>query len=191
MPIANSQDYSCPRCGQVDMVQKVSALVEVGTVAGVYTNPGGIRVSGVTLSAKASQLVLPPRPIFKKRSPLFVSLIIVVVGWVLALYFLYLFIAFFYALTATGLPISPLESFGGLVFLAILIVACLIIGPVVMRRRKKSYLALRAQHQLDVSRWEHKKDNWNKLYYCARNDVVFFPGDPLGWAPASEMLKLL
>ncbi len=56
--MANPQNSNCPRCNRVDMVQKVRALVEGGTVAGVYSSAfSNVPISGVTQSAKATQLL--------------------------------------------------------------------------------------------------------------------------------------
>jgi hypothetical protein len=40
-------------------------------------------------------------------------------------------------------------------------------------------------------RWQGARRLWNELYYCARNDIVFLPGEQNAYAPASEMERLL
>jgi hypothetical protein len=41
MPNINHLNFDCPMCNQVDMVQKVSALIEGGTVSSIYSHSGG------------------------------------------------------------------------------------------------------------------------------------------------------
>ena len=40
-------------------------------------------------------------------------------------------------------------------------------------------------------RWRRARRLWDELYHCARNDIVFLPGERNMYAPASEMERVL
>jgi hypothetical protein len=163
MPNINHLNFDCPMCNQVDMVQKVSALIEGGTVSSIYSHSGG-QIAGITLSAKASQLNYPSAPIFKKSIVGPGSFLIVLTGSILGLLFLFVFIF--------SLPFANNYTQGGneptstLVILAVLSIVFLggTYGPVI-RRQHKIHQAEREQHRQDVLRWDAARSIWNELYY--------------------------
>jgi len=49
----------------------------------------------------------------------------------------------------------------------------------------------KAAHAQQIARWRQAIANWERLYYCSRNDIVFIPGNPETSLPAHELYKLL
>jgi len=164
------------------MVQKVSAVVESGTHAGIYANTAGAQVSGVSLSTKAAQLVAPPRPILRRTWGCFsISFMVVGLAWTIACF-----------IGGPTVPVSPPQTraimmLSGLI-LAFPALALVIILPIantaIAKDRKKQY-------SISMSRYIGAKGIWDELYYCHRHDVVFRPGSPGAYVPASQMYRLL
>lgn len=171
------------------MVQKVSALVEGGTVAGVYSSAfSNVPISGITQSAKASQL-LPPSEPSQRRSPWGC-------GSRLGIGLLYLSGIFFLIIGFIGLfdvsvGLGKFSDAWGAIFCFPLGVVFVPTAIAVTRRKNKVAARLKAQNQIERSRWKNAMDNWNELYYCARNDVVFLPNQAGKCVPASQMSLIL
>jgi len=186
MFMANSQGFSCPDCGQVDMVQKVSALVEGGTVAGIYSSTAGSHISGITLSTKASQLAPPSKPTYKGPWGFFS---VVFVG--LGIFWGGIFLIAMLAVLVTDRYGDAIHRLVAIATYGIFAAFCLGITFLIFRWKRNTALARQSRYKDANSQWVRSMDKWNQLYYCARNDVVFLPNKAGACVPASQMLRLL
>jgi hypothetical protein len=50
---------------------------------------------------------------------------------------------------------------------------------------------LARERRAKVAAWQSVRSRWTQTYYCARDDVVFLPGERGTDKPASEMLWFL
>ncbi len=190
----NPQNYNCPQCGQVDRVEKVSALLRAGTSAGLYsgTASGSGLVAGMSYTALSQKLSPPIEPIY--QSPWGGCSVTITAGlviWNIA----------FIVWVCLGLSQSPTVvealSHGNLDYWRtfIIIIGVGLIGWVIMAAiisTKNRTASERGTHfATEYPRWERAIARWNELYYCSRNDVVFIPGKPNTCVPINEMQKLL
>lgn len=61
----NRQNYACPLCGQIDRVEKVSALVGAGTARGFYGgNTSGNMMTGISQTNLSKKLSPPIKPVY-------------------------------------------------------------------------------------------------------------------------------
>jgi hypothetical protein len=74
---------------------------------------------------------------------------------------------------------------------AVLFVVCVVsfVSLLIVANRKSRIR--KAEHARQIGRWRVAVANWERLYYCGRNDVVFIPGNPETCVPAHELYKLL
>ncbi len=183
---AQPNPLACPLCRQIDMVQKVSAIVDAGTFntshigpvigtgytfgqgGGITTVTGFAQMRGTSQSALSQRLALP-RPHFSNyyrstaRSLFLLGLIPIVL-----IAFLAPFLGF-----GAGLPILVVVVF--IWFAALIMVA--------MMQRVKAREALPA--------WQRAYPLWQRLYYCARCDGVFIPGGRTPLISAAQMREFL
>lgn len=185
-PFAN--DFRCPLCHSIDAVTKVSSIVNSGTTTSVgqfgaygagQFGTYGARGTGVTVSTtKLAFLLTPPSlPRFHiigtgdEDNGCMVSLVI----------FIGLGLAFF----GSMFLLSGNDTFlpGLLFFLVGLgLVLYPIIGFIVVARIRRK----------ERPHWQQAMEIWARLYYCARNDIVFLPGFPPECAVSpSQMDELL
>jgi hypothetical protein len=166
--VTGVRPLTCPRCAQSDQIRKVSTIVREGTASGT-TSYGSV----ATRTNLAAQLTMPG-PLQMNRSlgseigcGIGVAFILwVIVGSIFAV-----------------LKLIPLAAILD-VLLAIGLIRWIIVSS---RRFADEKAQIAAQNRLYPG-MEHA---WNRLYYCFRDDIVFFDNDPLGNAPASEMVRLL
>lgn len=174
----------CPRCGQVDAVQKVSAIIASNQSYELYTHDGHLSHANESLPFTnkngSLQTPLSERLAFPERHH----------GCSLALLLL------FAALLAPGSAIVTWITYSAgsnnqapeqqaTLFLNIsLTLACIAIAIVssLLRSRRK---------QLDKPRRERALAIWNTLYYCHRDDTVFVADNPLQLATSHTMHTLL
>jgi flavin-dependent dehydrogenase len=89
----------------------------------------------------------------------------------------------------------------GCIFLFIVGAAAIALGIYLITRFGKNKRAQLAEYQRKVqeeiaerqriqSTWERAMERWNQLYYCARDDCVFIPGENTS-APISKMKEYL
>ena len=155
----------CPYCGKDDRIQRVRAFPHPRLAPPVY------------VEAPKPAWHEPNKPLrLLLASLLALSLCLLVTG----------------AAQADDMMVLGFMSGGG----AALIAALILVG--VMRARRKMALS---QHASAINIWEHRagmeRRHWqiaharweNDLFYCHRDDVVFFHGSP-GMLP-EEMGKLL
>jgi hypothetical protein len=82
-------------------------------------------------------------------------------------------------------------SIPGLVWYGTLLALAMIGGVVVLAAQTRaSDKRLEAAWQAELARWQAAMAKWEALYYCRRDDVVFFPGSPSA-VPASSMWTVL
>ncbi len=180
---------SCPQCNDLSYVRKASAVVEEGSSEGVTnsrTTFGGVASQGffeptttfggkartTTTSFAQTQLASklspppPPAPPFGVGELLSLA---AVLGGIIVL--IGIFVPAF---------VSNLLCLGWFGLLALMTAA--------------SISGSRRTRQQLVPQWQHARGRWDYLYYCARCDGVFIPGDPVSggqFVPASGMQQLL
>lgn len=155
------------------MVAKVSAVYSKGTSHGTYTGIGtGIMsISGRNISELSQRLAPPPKPEFDNTG-CFIFLLII---------------------TAIVTTIGFLSSLGSLISISIresisintvivdttistTVYLAIIVGIITGIRKLNSYVKKnRIKYEIDKGKWNNKMNNWQKLYYCFKDDVVFYP----------------
>ena len=82
-------------------------------------------------------------------------------------------------------------SIPSLVWYGTLLALAMIGGVVVLAgQTRASDKHLEAAWQAEHARWQAAMAKWEALYYCFRDDVVYFPGSPSA-VPASSMWTVL
>lgn len=165
--------FACPVCRQADQLQKVSTVVEAGTVTAQH-DPWAARETS-RMTNLASRLS-PPPPVVDhvlwRRLPyalLAMSLLV---------------------LAACVIPtLSGEESFEGtppalsIICLLVFAVPCLL-----------SWKPLKQRHAALVNQAEAREEilqRWQALYYCHRDDVVFDVDRPERYVRSGEMERLI
>jgi hypothetical protein len=198
-----NNELVCPKCTQLDMVQKVSSVFDGGTSYGSFTGTSigaGINISsrspvivsgtqnlqGKSSTAISIRLSPPSKPTPPDRS------IYLIFGVIL------IAISFPIALCGITLLFSKIASwqntflFSIILNIAIFIVSLLSLGTGIgiiitcLRLEKISKL----EYIEAITTWEKAIIKWNKLYYCARDDGVFIPGETI-LVPTNRMLDFL
>jgi hypothetical protein len=171
----DTDNHACPVCGQIDQVQKVSAIVAGQTqhVSGVGYDGS---YSGTQVSTLARKLEAPHQP-----SPGIQGKLIWMSWAVLGIFFGSVAIGSCNTLvsSATQDPVG-IYVYGSLFLLAL--VAC-IYG---VRKQNASNADF---ERTKLPQWKHKMKRWNQLYYCYRDDVVYIPGEAS--VPVSRMMEYL
>jgi hypothetical protein len=173
-----SDQLKCPKCGQIDMVQKVSALYGSGISVGEYGGPsigvatpvgsgrpslvtGSTRLSGVSQTALSAKLAPPAKPTYKTPG-----------GWLLTGFIVLLVVGII------GSSISVMVAGTAEDRLEAIIVEPVALGIVIVllwwRNREGS--KRRRKFEQEMAMWKEAIGKWNQLYYCARDDGVFIPG---------------
>ena len=152
----------CPKCNKDDKITKVSSVFTNGVRAESSSGPGigiglvggkigiglgGSSSSGISVSQMSMRLRPPDLP--KRMGAIKILLISALVYGVL------------FCLVAT------LDSSGILGFIAFPLP--IIVAIVLFRQDSKSY-AEKMDH------YSYLKSQWDNLYYCERDDIVFRPG---------------
>ncbi|HZR44108.1 MAG TPA: hypothetical protein VFB12_28600 [Ktedonobacteraceae bacterium] len=178
-----ASSFHCPLCHSMDTVTKVSSIVDGGSATSVGYHAAG-RFSGMSvttsMTALAGKLAPPSLPRFRVAAegyngcavPLIIlsGLCFVAIGWL-------------FGLPSTSGPANNSNLFSllfilfGLGFALYPIIGFVVVA--IIRHKKRP-------------RWEQARAIWERLYYCARNDVVYLPGLPPEHAVSpSRMNKLL
>jgi hypothetical protein len=166
----------CPRCGEVDMVMKVSALYEYGFSPQVYqklipTPPGTdwppfLKAETKLVQSELSKKLSPPaKPKYRfsiSWGSVLIALILLIPGFIFSLFPQWL------------------------LFSLLLLAVGTIIAVWIIWHRPKDRVA----HGEAVERWERAIAMWSRLYYCARDDIVFIPGQSRS-VSAHSMMALL
>lgn len=172
-----SNQLNCPKCGQVDMVQKVSTIYFGGITTTSLSGPsvggavsigegqasvgGGLTtLKGGSQSLLSNRLAPPPQP---SAEGTHVTLICAAIA----------FLCIGSLLFIRGFVNSDEESFGiitgGLALFSIGIAICGISYNAVKEGKREA--------KLRISQWEKAMTRWNELYFCARDDGVFDPNE--------------
>lgn len=161
-PVA--EPLKCPKCGKVDRVQKASGIYSSGVSSGRFSGStwawdsdgSFVTLSGHT-QTELSRLLSPP----KKPSSLdLAGVLLVLLG--LAWCSLFEFV---------GALSVLLAGLGCILMLAGLLGVPLIpLGLMRIQSRSKGF-------PIEKERWETAMRRWESLYYCARDDGVFVPGE--------------
>jgi hypothetical protein len=187
----SSEDFICPVCKQIDRVEKVSVVHAAGTSTGAYSGGTvGIGVAGGTIGlggahtnltgmsqTNLSQRLAPPAPPPPPEGAgCFVG----------GLLFLLLIAGMVGLETALTTEISNTRLIA-----AAVVVACAAGFAGIITITSRSARVKKAKHAEQVARWQQAIMNWERLYYCGRNDIVFIPGMAESCVPAYELYKLL
>ena len=169
------QGYRCPRCGKSDDVEKVSAVVEAAST-GRFAGPASVRTSQADVGQK---LALPPAPIYKSPwncSYIFIFGLVLLVVLICAIGIS----SWLQALLKTPNDSGVLGTLIGLTLFTLLWLglAIFIFG---------SRIHIARERRAKVVAWQAVRSRWEHTYYCARDDVVFLPGEQGTDKPASEM----
>lgn len=168
-------DISCPACGNIDKVEKVSSIVGQGvvTVSGDRAETEGyVRYTEMRVSSLAEKLQLSEKP----KDPGSGCGCNVVMG---------LLVLLFVGGAAASLlrlwgpdPISELfasfistreDAQEPLITDTLVGVVLLLVWWQIRRENAKA----RVEYESGLPRWEQAKATWERLYYCYRDDVVF------------------
>lgn len=188
-----SDQVKCPKCGQIDMVQKVSALHGTGIAVGEYSGPsvgvvtpvgsgrpalvtGSTRLSGVSQTALSAKLAPPAKPIYKSPG-----------GWLLTGFIILILAgAIFGLLGGIGLVGTSEERTNAIImfpwFLGIAIA--------LLWWRNREGSKRRRKFEQEIAIWKEVIRKWNRLYYCARDDSVFILGQN-PFVPVDQMTAFL
>lgn len=167
------QSFGCPQCGQVDMMQKVTAIIATGTsterYSGSYYGPS----YGQSQTELTRKLAAPERPL--GRRPLGCmyggSVVIAITGAFSGIYGL--------VVLSQGAP-WPVGAF--FLFAAAVAAFFLVYLPIDLSRERE-----RVGREMPV--WQAAMGRWERLFYCHRCDGVFIPGEEL--VPTTQIRSLL
>ena len=144
----NAGSIACPRCGRIDRVQRVSAVVS----AGISTGVGGTR------SMLMSQRLAPPsQPTYRnpmRGLPMVLIVLAILLGlaaWI-----------FPHRFATIHLPLPAL-------FLVPALLALVWATGLSLVGRARIHWAMPA--------WENAVARWYELYYCSRDDGVYLPDE--------------
>lgn len=168
-------NLTCPQCGQIDSVRKVSTIVSDGTSSGTYSGYGdgiGYSAHGMTVmdevititgssQTQLSWLLSPPiEP--SKRSFFEVLLVMPFIG---------LLGLMFTILGLFGIVTTKSEGAGMLIFgmLCLSIVVLMLITYFHNSKDEK----IRVERE--IPSWKNAVYRWQQLYYCYRCDGVYLP----------------
>lgn len=165
-------DLRCPHCGQTDMVQKVNVVYEGGFSTtqhkqwvppppGTDWAPLLVNRQGLSQTALSAKLAPPKKPTPKSVQTWNEFRVGGIVLGVLAIFF------------ASG---GGEEGIVGWVICMALAFLMFVLND---RRQKPNYPKA-------LARWQEAMRRWNSLYYCARDDGVFVPGEG-HWYPANSL----
>ena len=178
----------CPKCGQVDQVQKVTAIVTSGTTSGTLTYYDSMYYQNSTVLAQ--RLMPPSEPRIDR--PGFCSLILLLL-FIGAFLTPLLLLASQYpearaAIIANGGLSNRGVQTGIAQFIGMLMVPLLLAVWVLAARRSTARRT--EQQEQQVLAWRGAIARWNRLYYCFRCDIVHVEGEKT-WANPEGMPTLL
>lgn len=187
----------CPKCGRIDQVQKVSAVVSSGATTGQYTGSGmgfgstygrhgsvantlmfgGATLTGGQETVLSQRLAPPMQPVYEKARIVWdtnsqLALALCIIGGVVGV-----------PVAMIALSTSSLGCLIGLAIFGLSLVA-------IVSARRAHAKDVRAFYASENPRWQAAIDKWNDLYYCGRDDLVFIP-ETREMADAEEMMSFL
>jgi len=95
------------------------------------------------------------------------------------------------------MPLRILTSIGGIVLTVIVVILTIAIARKIFRRISNSSKKATETHERQIAevkaetpRWQHAMENWNQLYYCKRDDIVFVPNKN-DWESLDKMMTYI
>ena len=170
----------CPLCEKDDLIQKVSSVVAQGTTS------GWVGAGSMTSMTEIARTLAPPKePRPKDYINYMVGIVLISLGVMI--------VSGFGIMGLTLLGDLDLGSLGYGIY-------CLWCGlPILLGSATSSILRAlvdrsRRNDRMRVARekalWRDAMAKWERLYYCARDDIVFDPSDRT-WAPVDEIMTYL
>lgn len=162
----------CPKCGQSDKIEKVSAVVK---------SQVQMRGSGIQATALAAALAPPPEPELKVRAsgaimgPQRKSCLGETGFWTNVVLLAGVGLLF----TWWGL------SDGVFSFTSLFGIALLVFAGFYYYSSQRKLQGAEAVHADATADWKRKMQMWDELYYCYRDDVVFNPRTGRSAAPSN------
>lgn len=159
---------TCPSCGRIDAVRKVSAIVSGGTTTGT-SSVGSVSVT----STLAQQLSMPVKPTVSR--PGGCSVVLIVTSLITSSVLFYItFTDSAEGTFQTNLTVSAVVLFfAGVAFLI---------------RVSRAQRAIEREQYL--IQWHRMDRRWRKAYYCSRCDAVYIE-DEKDYMPLSQFSSLL
>lgn len=181
---------TCPKCGRPDQIQKVSGLYEANTKEWMERHGTGDDAYTELHQARTllGEKLAPPTEPGYPSNPLFLYGLGGVILFIFVSTFCPLPIVLFLSLAGIVQALNPSGAIlfaTGIVCIGIgtlfVIGAVVWAGPAVKRhfgRVMASYNQSKAQiDNEERPRWQRAMDRWNQLYYCARDETIFIPGE--------------
>jgi hypothetical protein len=160
----------CPQCSKDDRIEKLSAIVSAGVQAMGGEVVGAGSLQGVMVSKQATRLAPPAEP----KKPQGLHWFIWVVGLLVVV-----------ACGGTGSLVTAFSAIAessarnpGLATGFSSLITCgfplaVFVGLFILHNNLKKKDISR--HEVEFAAWQAKMSVWDKLYYCARDDIVFDP----------------
>jgi len=158
---------ACPVCKRIDVTSKASSIARA--------NRGRFVLEDGTSAAYESELgSLLSRPQRPELLPAGIIVSAILVGWLLLVLDLAI-VAGLRAQDQFGIPEAALDTatWMGLAWFGLLLP-----GSAVLR-----YFARRESVRQELPAWRDAAQRWQSFHYCARDDLVFVPGEGHGVAP--------
>lgn len=206
---------ACPDCGKDDRIRKVSSIYSEGRTGTVFTGSStnvnvaapvksgsksyvgvgksNTTITGMSQSGLSARLAPPQTP---EKKGMGCWWLVLMGGGILGFFapiqskrktqmgiafvVLLIFLPIFILQEGSISPIIPIIAFGASLAFYILY----ILGLVEENPRFEH------DHQEEMQIWNRKISQWDELYYCYRNDIVFDP-DTGRSAPANQLNSLL
>lgn len=183
----SSSLVACPRCGRVDTVRKVSAIVRQGTrtASGVgltlLAGKGGLELAptmhtSTSSSTLAAMLAPPSKPAAPMGNGCLAALIFSRVGLVLVSIPIVLAVATCVFLSLGNVYVQSRV----LGMVALIVILAFLVANGLRKVRSsiedvRSVRAERADYERRIQEWERVYTRWQQLYYCQRDDGAFIP----------------
>jgi hypothetical protein len=198
---------NCPRCGQIDAVQKVSSILASGTFTGTVDGTAPVTWQGKThhlpvqhqtqVTTHLVSLLKPPTAPTLVRSG---GGCWIVGGWISLVYGIGI------SMVSIGRVFNPPERMVSAPFPFsepwFVIAVGFLLGAIavyigIKGLRRKNSPRIRAQrdkvereNSVKMAAYNNARTRYDQLYYCSRDDCVFIPGEAHS-APVSNMNSLL
>ena len=183
--LLTGEPFRCPECGEMDRVQKVSAIcrAQPDTELGRRLRPPQEPPRQYLPSDDAPQ----PPPRWLRGCTSYPAIALLIMVTVASGVIFYSEITYY----PPGAPMSDfslllslatLVCFVGFVpslFIIVLVKMILIINEWFAPRRAAKRAAKRQRYEGEMAKWKRTLSRWESLYYCSRNDGVFMPGEPI------------
>lgn len=190
----------CPRCGRTDAVRKVTSVLAAETVTtdrrgfGSTNDECGLKFVDVYASSTShSGLAAKLRPPIEPHKPsgnptlfLFMRIGFALMGlaFLAATFACASMVLLFTSTVGRVLIVAELAVF---VIVVVLAVRWVISGSWRVRRKIREE---REQYSTSYKCWQRAYERWQQLYYCARDDGIFLPGETR-FVAVEQMKELL